>query len=153
MFVLDTNVVSELIRPAPNPAVVAWVAGRPGGSLFFTAIGEAVLRFGVAIMSAGSRRDSLAAEIEGMLKEDFANRVLPFDSMAARAYATVAAARRRAGRPVSQADCQIAAIAALRGGTVVTRNVRDFEGTGVPVVNPWEAVSGGDPAPPTEGDQ
>lgn len=137
MFVLDTNVVSELIRPAPNPSVVAWVAGWPGGSLFLTAIGEAELRFGVAIMPAGVRRDALAAEIDGMLREDFARRVLPFDSMAARAYATIAAARRRAGRPVSEADCRIAAIAASRGGQVVTRNVRDFEGMDVPVVNPW----------------
>ena len=138
MFVLDTNVVSELIRPAPNPAVVAWVAGRPGGSLFLTAVGEAELRFGVAIMPAGARRDALAAEIDGMLREDFARRVLPFDSMAARAYARIAAARRRAGRPVSQADCQIASIAASRGGQVVTRNVRDFQGMGVAVVNPWD---------------
>ncbi len=140
MFILDTNVISELIRPAPNPAVVAWVGGRPAGSLFFTAIGEAEMRFGVAIMPAGARRDALAAEIEGMLREDFARRVLPFDSLAARAYAKIAAARRRADRPVSQADCQIAAIAASRGGQVVTRNVRDFAGLEVAAVNPWQGV-------------
>ena len=138
MFVLDTNVVSELIRPVPDPAVVAWVADRPAGSLFFTAIGEAEMRFGVAIMPVGARRNALATEIDGMLREDFARRVLPFDSVAARAYARVAAVRRRAGRPVSQADCQIAAIAISRGGTVVTRNVRDFEGVDVPIFNPWE---------------
>ena len=138
MFVLDTNVVSELLRPAPNPAVVAWVAGRPGGNLFLTAIGEGELRFGVAIMPAGARRDALAADVDAMLREDFARRVLPFDSLAARGYATIAAARRRAGRSVSQADCQIAAIAASRGWRVVTRNVRDFEETGVAVINPWE---------------
>jgi predicted nucleic acid-binding protein len=138
MFVLDTNVVSELIRPAPNPAVVAWVGGRPAASLFFTAIGEAEMRFGVAIMPPGARRDALAAQIDGMVREDFARRVLPFDSLAARAYAKFAAARRRAGRPVSLADGQIAAIAASRGGQVVTRNVRDFEGIGIAVVNPWE---------------
>ena len=138
MFVLDTNVVSELIRPQPNPAVVAWVGARPAGSLFFTAIGEAEMRFGVAIMPAGARRSALAAEIDGMLREDFARRVLPFDSLAARKYAELAAERRAAGRPVSLADCQIAAIAGSRGGTVVTRNVRDFEGIAIAVVNPWE---------------
>lgn len=139
MFVLDTNVVSELIRPAPNPAVVAWVGGRPAGSLFFTAVGEAEMRLGVAIMPAGARRDALAAEVDAMLREDFARRVLPFDSSAARDYAKIAAARRRAGRPVSHADCQIAAIAASRGGQLVTRNVRDFEGIEIAVINPWES--------------
>lgn len=137
MFVLDTNVVSELIRPHPHPAVVAWVRARAAGSLFFTAIGEAEMRFGLAIMPAGARRSALAAQIEGMLREDFARRVLPFDGLAARAYAEIAAGRRRAGRSVSFADCQIAAIAGSRGATVVTRNVRDFEGTAIAVVNPW----------------
>ena len=137
MFILDTNVVSELLRRSPSPAVEAWVSGKPAGRLFLTAIGEAELRFGVAVMRAGSRRDALAAAIDEMLRIDFARRVLPFDSAAARAYAAVAAARRRAGRRVSQADCQIAAIAASRGGTVVTRNVRDFEEAGVAFTNPW----------------
>ncbi len=138
MFVLDTNVVSELMRPAPRPAVEAWVGGRPAASLFFTAVGESELWFGVEIMPRGVRRDALAAAIEQMLRGDFASRILPFDSRAARHYATLAATRRAAGRPISQADCQIAAIAGSRGSTIVTRNVSDFEGLGIALVNPWE---------------
>ncbi|MCY3728787.1 MAG: hypothetical protein OXF97_07330 [Nitrospira sp.] len=94
MVVLDTTVVSELMRLLPDPAVEAWVAGRPAASLFFSAIGEAELRYGVAIMPAGRRRDRLVAEIEAMLRDDFEGRVLPFDSDAARFYAQVAAYRR-----------------------------------------------------------
>ena len=137
MFVLDTNVVSELMRPAPDASVEAWVAGHPAADLFLSAVGEAELRYGAAIMPAGRRRDVLAAEIDGLIREDFAGRVLPFDSPAARAYAAIAAARRGAGRRVSQADCQIAAIARSRGMAVATRNIRDFEGMGIEVTDPW----------------
>ncbi len=105
MVVLDTTVVSELMRLSPDPAVETWVAGRPAASLFFSTVGEAELRYGVAIMPAGRRRDRLAAEIEAMLRDDFEGRVLPFDSDAARFYAQVAASRRAAGRSVSQTDC------------------------------------------------
>ena len=137
MFVLDTNVVSELMRPEPNPGVVAWVAKRRATHLFLSAIGEAELRYGVAIMPAGRRRDALAAAVDGLVRDDFAGRVLPFDSAAARAFAGIAAARRGAGRPVCQADCQIAAIAQAGGMAVVTRNVRDFEDMGIEVADPW----------------
>ena len=137
MVVLDTNVVSELMRPAPDPTVEAWVTGRAAATLFFSAVGEAELLYGVAIMSAGQRRDALASEIEAMLREDFAGRVLPFDSEAARAYAEIAAARRADGRPVSQADVQIASIACSRGMAVATRNVRDFADMGIDIIDPW----------------
>lgn len=139
MFVLDTNVVSELMRQFPSPVVEEWVADRPAGHLFFTSVGEAELRFGVEILPVGARRDALTTAIEGVLREDFANRVLQFDSPAARKYAEIAAARRAAGRPISHTDCQIAAIARSRGGTVVTRNTRDFEGIDIAVLNPWES--------------
>ncbi len=139
MILLDTNVLSELLRLPPHPSVEAWTAEYAVEDLYFSAIGEAELRFGVALMPAGRRRDGLTTQIEAMLREDFEGRVLPFDSDAARAYADIAAARRRAGRPVSPADCQIAAIARSRGMEVATRNVRDFSDTGVAVVNPWEA--------------
>ena len=137
MIVLDTNVVSELMRPLPNPAVEQWVATRPAASLFFSAVGEAELRYGVAILASGRRRDALASAIEAMLREDFAGRVLPFDSDAARAYAEIAAGRRAAGRPVAQADGQIAAITRSRGMALATRNVRDFAEMGIELLDPW----------------
>ena len=140
MFILDTNVVSELMRPAPDPAIASWVAERATSSLFLTAVTEAELRFGLAVMPPGKRRDGLAAGLERMLETGFANRILPFDSAAARAYAGIVAARRRRGQPPAQADCQIAAIARSRGMAVATRNVRDFEEMGIDVFNPWDAT-------------
>ena len=137
---LDTNVVSELIRKARDPDVAAWVANLPLEDLYFTAVGEAELRYGAAILPAGRRRESLMADIEGMLREAFGERVLPFDRAAAREYAEIAATRRGAGRNVSLADCQIAAIARSRSMTVATRNIRDFDGIGVEIVNPWTAA-------------
>ena len=140
MVVLDTNVVSELMRPSPNPAIESWIADRPAASLFFSAVGEAELRFGLAIMPAGRRRDAFASEIEAMLREDFADRILPFDSEAARVYAVIAASRRVAGRPIAEADCQIAAIARSRDMALATRNVRDFEDTGIHILDPWTSI-------------
>ena len=137
---LDTNVVSELIRKARDPGVAAWVANLPLDDLYFSAVSEAELRYGAAILPAGRRRENLVADIEGMLREAFGERVLPFDRAAAREYADIAATRRGAGRRVSPTDCQIAAIARLRGMTVATRNVRDFDGIGVDIVNPWTAA-------------
>ncbi len=134
---LDTNVVSELIRKAPEPAVVTWVSDHPLDDLFFSAVSEAELRYGGAILPAGRRRDMLFQEIETMLRDAFGDRVLPFDSEAARAYGYIAAVRRFAGRPVAPADCQIPAIAASRGMVVATRNVRDFEDMEMEIVNPW----------------
>ena len=137
MILLDTNIVSELMRSSPDHAVEAWVADHPAEELFFSAVGEAELRYGVAVMPAGRRRDRLSSEIEAMLHEDFEGRVLPFDSEAALAYAEVASARRASGRPVPIADCQIAAVARSRGMAVATRNVRDFTDLGVDVIDPW----------------
>ena len=134
---LDANVVSELLRPSPNPAVHSWVAERQATELYFSAVGEAELRYGVAILPASRRRDALAQAIEAILREDFYGRILAFDSAAARAYAEIAVAPRAAGRTIPPADCQIAAIARCRNLTVATRNVRDFEGIDVDVVDPW----------------
>ena len=137
---LDSNVVSELIRKARDPAVTKWVGDMPLEELFFSAVGEAELRYGAAILPSGRRRNTLLADIEGMLLDAFGDRVLPFDREAARDYAEIAAARRAAGRPIAPADCQIAAIARSRGMSVATRNVRDFEDIGVEIVNPWTAA-------------
>ena len=136
-MLLDTNVVSELIRKSPAPTVATWVSDHPLDNLFFSAVGEAELRYGAAILPSGRRRDRLFLQIEAMLHDAFESRVLPFDSDAARAYGNIAALRRSAGRPVGVADCQIAAIAASRGMAVVTRNVRDFSDMGIPIVDPW----------------
>ena len=137
MIVLDTNVVSELLRPSPDRTVEAWVADRPAADLYFSAVGEAELRYGVALLPPGRRRDALASAIEAILREDFDERILPFDSAAARAYAAIAAARRAAGCAASPADCQIAAIARSRRMAVATRNVRDFDDMGIDLLDPW----------------
>ena len=137
---LDTNVVSELIRKMPDPTVEAWAAGHALRELFFSAVGEAELRYGAAILPAGRRRATLVSDIERMLSDAFDDRVLPFDSDAAREYAEIAAARRSAGRPVAPADCQVAAIARSRDMAVATRNVRDFDDIDIEVVNPWTAA-------------
>ena len=139
-ILLDSNVVSELIRRARSPAVATWVAGWPLEDLFFSAVGEAELRYGAAILPPGRRRQALLAGIDGMLRDAFGDRVLQFDREAACEYADIAAARRSAGRPLAPADCQIAAIARSRGMTVATRNVRDFDDIGVNIVNPWTAA-------------
>lgn len=137
MFILDTNVVSELMREAPAPRVRAWLDAQLTSDLYITAITEAEIRTGIAILPAGERRRGLNAAAERAFAVLFAERVLPFDSDAAQAYAVIAVARRGVGRPISQADCQIAAIARSQGAPVVTRDVAGFEGSGAEVVNPW----------------
>ena len=140
MFLLDTNVISELLRPSPDPVVETWVDDRRATDLYFSAIGEAELRYGVAVLPAGRRRAALASAIEAILREDFTDRLLPFDREAARDYAEIAAMRRAAGRTVLPADSQIAAIARSRGMAIATRNVRDFENIGIEVIDPWTAA-------------
>ena len=98
------------------------------------------MRYGAAILPTGQRRETLVSDVEKMLGEAFENRVLPFDSGAAQAYAVIAARRRSTGRPVAPADCQIAAIARSRRMAVATRNVRDFDDAGIEVVDPWAAT-------------
>ena len=137
MIILDTNVLSELLRPAPAGQVERWLAAQEGTKVYFTTVGEAELRLGLAILPAGKRRAALTTVIEGLLDEDFRDRILPFDRPAARAYATIAAERRAAGRPISQFDCQIAAIARAREATVATRNTSDYEGCGIELIDPW----------------
>lgn len=137
MILIDTNVISELMRSTPAATVLEWFGRQDARTLYFSAVGEAELRRGVAILPAGRRRDHLLSEIDGMIKEDFVGRVLPFDSAAAVAFAAIFADRRTAGRPISFPDCQIAAIARANGAAISTRNTSDFEGCGVKVIDPW----------------
>ena len=140
MIILDTNVISELLRPAPEPKVEHWLSAQDGLNVYLTSISEAELRYGLAIMGNGKRRAALVDAVDRILREDLAGRILPFDSDAAQSYATIAAARRAAGRPIAQADCQIASIAHARGATVATRNTPDFEGCEIDLINPWTAA-------------
>lgn len=140
MVVLDTNVVSELMHEDPSMEVLIWLDSRPTRELFVTAVTEAEIRAGIAFLPEGARRRGLAEAAERAFGGLFAGRILPFDSAAARAYAEIAAVRRASGRPLSQADGQIAAITRSRGMAVATRNIRDFDDMGIDLFDPW-AVS------------
>ena len=137
MYAIDINVASELMRPTPAAAVAAWVAEQNAVDLVLTAISEAELRYGVSIVPAGRRRNELEAAMTRWLEIGFGGRILPFDSAAARHYADIASGCRRAGRPIGDVDCQIAAICRSRDATLVTRNIRDFKDTGIKMINLW----------------
>lgn len=136
-MLLDTNVVSELMRPSAAPAVSTWIKAHPHTNLWITSITQAELWFGARVLRPGQKRQSLEAMLSLIFDEDFAGRIFDFDSAAASAYADILVQRRAAGRPMSQFDGQIAAIARVRGAAVVTRNVADFEGCGLVLHNPW----------------
>ena len=142
MIVVDTSVISELMRPSPSPAVMAWFSEKDSAGLYLTAVSEAELRAGAAVLPEGQRRVRLTDAIDAVVRQDFARRVLPFDSAAARSYAAIAASRRSLGRPILEADCQIAAIARARDAAVATRNAEDFAHCGIAVINPWAASAG-----------
>ena len=134
---LDTNVLSELLRKAPDPAVLAWFAVQPAETLFVSAVTQAEMTLGARLLPAGKRRTALETTIQAMFDEDFVRRILPFDSASAPAYVDIVIGRRAAGRPISQFDAQIAAIARQSGSRLATRNLADFEGCGLALVNPW----------------
>jgi toxin FitB len=136
---LDTNVLSELLRAAPDRAVLAWVAGQPATSLFVSAVTQAEMLHGARLLTAGRRRAALEAALAAMFEEDFAQRILPFGSESVAAYVDVVATRRSAGRPISQFDAQIAAIALQHRLRLATRNIADFEACGVSLIDPWAA--------------
>ena len=140
MIVLDTNVVSEMMRENPRPEVLAWIDQRTSSGLFVTAVTEAEVLTGIAVLPPGRRRRHLAEAAERTFVGLFPRRILPFDSLAARAYSEIVASRRAAGRPTSLADCQIGGIARSRGMAIATRNVRDFEVMGIDLFNPWSVT-------------
>jgi predicted nucleic acid-binding protein len=138
VIVIDTNVLSELAKPAAEPTVVAWANAQPIEDLYTTAITEAEMLLGLACLPAGRRQDSLRRAIVTAFSVLLVGRVLSFDRAAARAFADLAFERRRQGRTASGPDMQIAAIARARGASAIaTRNTRDFERCGTPLVNPW----------------
>ena len=140
MIVLDTNVISELMRSQPNQSVLAWVGLQPRGSLYTTSISEAELLYGIGVMPDGRRRSGLAAAVEALFAEDFAGRVLPFAGAAAGRYADIVALRRKAGQPIEAFDALIAATASVAGAAIATRDVGGFSGCGVSLINPWETA-------------
>lgn len=139
MFVLDTSVLSEMMRDRPEPAVRRWMDRQARRTLFTTAVSEAEVRFGIARLPSGKRRDQLARAADRAFRELIGSRVLPFDSEAARAFSRIAAGRFRTGNPIATADGQIAAIACCRGALVATRDGDGFANCGVEVLNPWMA--------------
>lgn len=137
MIVFDTNVISELMRRKPDSRVMAWVADQAAASPFTTTLTQAEILYGLALLPPGRRRDDLLAAALPMFEVDLAGRVLPFDGDAALAYPEIAAARKQAGRPISQIAAQIASIVHSRGARLATRNLRDFAECGITVVDPW----------------
>ena len=135
---LDTNVVSELLRARPQPAVLAWFAQQDAASLMVSAVTQAEMMLGARLLPEGRRRALLERTLQAMFEEDFEGRVLAFDTAVVSHYVEIVAERRAGGRPIGQFDAQIAATAKAAGLQLATRNTRDFEGCGVPVVNPWE---------------
>ena len=138
MIILDTNVLSEMLRLQPEKSVIDWLASKGIAQMFTTAVTEAEIRYGVDRLEPGKRKDTLALAVAGLFSSDLAGRILAFDSEAAVIYGHIVSVRERSGRPISQFDAQIAAIARSCGADIATRNVRDFEDCGVRLVNPWQ---------------
>lgn len=138
VIVLDTNVISELAKPAPNPRVLTWADAQPRDEVYATAISEAEMLFGVYLLPEGRRRAGLERAVRSLFDTLLAGRVLPFDRAAASSFASLASKRRSTGRPVGRADLQIAAIAqSRRARFIVTRDAEDFADSGTPLINPW----------------
>ena len=142
MFLVDTNVLSEPAKLSPSPNVLNWLRRHGPSEVYTTVISQAEILFGVELLPAGKLRDALAASTEKMFTEDYGGRILQFDEDAARLFAQVAAQRQAIGRPISQFDAMIAAIARVHNATLVTRDVADFLDCGIHVVNPWEKALG-----------
>ncbi|RWX68880.1 type II toxin-antitoxin system VapC family toxin [Mesorhizobium sp. M4B.F.Ca.ET.089.01.1.1] len=140
MIVLDTNVVSEVMRPQPHPAVLAWLDDQAAETLYISSVTLAEVLFGIEVMAAGRRKNALAEAFAG-IRAVFEQRVLPFDAQAARQYPGLAAKARAAGKGFPIPDGYIAAIAAAKGFRVASRDVPAFHAAGIPVVNPWESAT------------
>jgi hypothetical protein len=137
LLILDTNVISETMQPAPSVRVLEWWAQRPSSELFTTTVTVAEILYGIELLPHGRRRASLLEGADRMFGKVFAGQILPFDEEAARVFPVIAAGRRAQGRPIAEFDAQIAAIARSRRAALATRNTGDFEGCGVRLENPW----------------
>ena len=139
MIILDTNVVSEPMKPNGNPAVQAWLDQQTAETLYLTTTSLSELLVGIEFLPEGKRKEGLDAALNNLLEQLFGSRILPFDSQAARAYAPLIGRAKTNGCAISVADGQIAAIASVHGFTVATRDTAPFIATGVPIINPWAA--------------
>jgi hypothetical protein len=140
MIILDTNVLSELMRPSPSPLVVGWIEQQPPDQVFTTSITEAEIFYGIRLLATGKRRDALLVAAEAIFIEHLSDRVIAFESLAAHAFARIAAKCRNFGKPISHADAQIAAIVQTHRATLATRNVADFANCDILIANPWIAA-------------
>ena len=140
MIILDTNVVSEMMRDESNANVVAWFDRHVGADLYLTAMTVAEIRYGIALLPHGRRRQTMA-RLFAVIRQRLNPQVLPFDAAAAEHYGQIRAGRAAAGRPLGSQDAVIASIAAAQQFAVATRNVKDFEGTGIEVIDPWAAAA------------
>lgn len=140
-ILLDTNVLSELLRGQPASAVLGWFAGREARELAVSSVTQAEMLYGARLLRAGRRRHQLQAALDAMFDTDFQGRILAFDAGAARQYADIVVTRRAAGRPMAQFDAQIAAIARQHGAALATRNTADFAGCGLTLHDPWQGAA------------
>ncbi|BBC24736.1 type II toxin-antitoxin system VapC family toxin [Pseudanabaena sp. ABRG5-3] len=138
MIILDTNVLSEFMRAVPNPAVMDWIAQQVSSEIFVTTITQAEMYYGLALLPMGKRRSDMERAVQQIFEQDFAGRILTFDSRAALEYAKLASFRRQIGKPISQADAQIAAIACSQNAVLATRNISDFCDCQLTLINPWQ---------------
>ena len=136
MIILDTNVVSELMRPEPTPGVASWVRDRDRRELRTTSITVAEIRYGIARLPEGRRKQVLLTAASDIF-QTFEDQVLPVDATAAEHYAIIASSREQAGKPIAGFDALIAAVCRSQGATLATRNVSDFDGTGIEIIDPW----------------
>jgi predicted nucleic acid-binding protein len=138
MIVLDTNVISELMRPSPHPAVLGWIAAQPRATVYTTSVNQAEILYGIEALSVGRRRRALADAAAALFGDDFAGRVLSFGADAASHYAAIVAIRRKSGNPIEAFDALIAATARAAGAGVATRDIRGFDECGLAVIDPWQ---------------
>ena len=137
MIILDTNIVSEVMKPSPSSEVIAWMSGHTAEGLFTTTVTVAEVLYGIEILPRGKRHDQLLRQAEAVFAEDFAGQILSFDEASARSFAVISANRRSHGRPIGTFDAQIAAIARSQHAALATRDIGDFEGCGIELINPW----------------